>query len=76
MAKHEIIPNDKKTYNRDAIYYAVKDMFGVNPTIDCVYDHVSFFDEFLCYNCVSPAGEVSAVRGGLSPILHLSLRPL
>ncbi|KAG7177106.1 ribonuclease Oy-like [Homarus americanus] len=38
LSKHNIFPDDVKTYSRNDIYIAIKDMFGVEPAINCIYN--------------------------------------
>ncbi|XP_069969935.1 uncharacterized protein RNaseX25 isoform X2 [Penaeus vannamei] len=38
LGQHKIYPDDVQTYTREAIFAAVKDMFGVDPSIDCIYN--------------------------------------
>ncbi|XP_037801498.1 ribonuclease Oy-like [Penaeus monodon] len=38
LGQHKIYPDDVQTYTREALFAAVKDMFGVDPSIDCIYN--------------------------------------
>lgn len=49
LGQHKIYPDDVQTYTREAIFAAVKDMFGVDPSIDCIYNKVSLCDRLFVF---------------------------
>ena len=40
LTKSNILPSDLETYSVKQIFQAVKDAFGVDPAIDCIYEKV------------------------------------